>query len=66
MRELDLLLTDYLDHSFPRAEETQKRAFRELLALPDPELISYLLGGQTPQNSELAAIVRYIRDHPHA
>lgn len=66
MRELDILLADYLDREYPLAGEQQKQAFRELLSLSDPELIAYLLGGETPQDAALASIVRTIRDHPHA
>ncbi len=66
MRELDLLLTDYLENDYPRASEEQKQAFRELLAVPDPDLISYLLGGQTPADATIAIIVSQIRDRPHA
>jgi antitoxin CptB len=65
MRELDLLLTNYLDHDYGQANEQQKQAFRELLALPDPDLIDYLLGGQHPADAALAKIVSQIRDHPH-
>jgi antitoxin CptB len=66
MRELDLLLTDYLENGCPQTSEGQKQAFRELLALPDPDLIGYLLGGQTPADSALANVVSQIRDRPHA
>lgn len=66
MRELDILLTDYLDREYAEAGERQKRAFRELLSLPDPDLIAYLLGGETPEDRALASIVRTIRDRPHA
>jgi succinate dehydrogenase flavin-adding protein (antitoxin of CptAB toxin-antitoxin module) len=66
MRELDILLADYLDREYPHADEQQKQAFRELLSLSDPELIAYLLGGETPQDSTLVTIVRTIRDRPHA
>ena len=65
MRELDLLLTSYLDADYPHAIEQQKQAFRELLALPDPEVIAYLLGGQTPADAALANVVSQIRDRPH-
>ena len=64
MRELDILLTNYLDQLFAAAAEEQKQAFRELLALPDPELIDYLLGGHTPQDQLLANVVSQIRDRP--
>jgi succinate dehydrogenase flavin-adding protein (antitoxin of CptAB toxin-antitoxin module) len=66
MRELDILLTNYLDNDFAQATEEQKQAFRELLALPDPELIDYLLGGQSPQDRALANVVSQIRGRPHA
>ncbi len=66
MRELDLLLTDYLENDFPQSGEDQKQAFCELLALPDPDLIAYLLGGQTPTDTVLADVVSQIRDRPHA
>jgi antitoxin CptB len=66
MRELDILLTNYLDHAYGQARERQKQAFRELLALPDPELIDYLLGGQLPADAALADVVSQIRDRPHA
>ena len=66
MRELDILLTNYLDDDYGQASEQQKDAFRKLLALPDPQLIGYLLGGQTPPDAALANVVSQIRDHPHA
>ncbi len=66
MRELDILLADYLDRDYPQADAQQKQAFRELLSLSDPELIAYLLAGETPQDAALASIVRTIRDRPHA
>ncbi len=65
MRELDILLGDYLEAEYPRAEKSQKQAFRALLALPDPQLIAYFLGGELPEDDSLAAIVRRIRDGPH-
>ena len=66
MRELDILLTNYLDNDFGQADEQQKQAFRELLALPDPELIDYLLGGQSPADAAIANVVSQIRDRPNA
>ena len=66
MRELDILLTDYLENDYSQSSEAQKQAFRELLGLPDPDLIGYLLGGQTPRDIALANVVSQIRDCPHA
>ena len=66
MAELDVLLTCFFENDYPQASEATKQAFRELLALPDPDLIGYLLGGQSPPEAALADVVKQIRDRPHA
>ena len=38
MRELDVLLVDYLERRYEQSPESEKAAFRRLLELPDPEL----------------------------
>jgi antitoxin CptB len=48
MRELDRLLVGYLDDRYADASDADKQAFQALLALPDPELVGYLLNNQTP------------------
>ena len=62
MRELDQLLLRFLENEYPRSSEALKSAFRELLALPDPELISYLLGGQIPLDAKIAHVVSRIQN----
>jgi len=66
MRELDYLLLGWLENAYPTATQAQKAAFEELLALPDPKLIGYLLGGHLPRNAELADVVSHIRDRAAA
>ncbi len=61
MRELDELLARYLESGYEKATEPEKAAFRGLLALPDPELIGYLLGGKVHENAEIADVVETIR-----
>lgn len=61
MRELDELLGDYLSSRYESASERDKSVFRELLALPDPELTGYLLGGQEPADRGFAHVVDQIR-----
>ena len=62
MRELDQLLLRFLENEYPVCGEVQKSAFRELLALPDPELIGYLLGGQIPVDTNIANVVSSIQN----
>ena len=60
MKELDLLLVGWLDAQFDRASEAQRGQFEALLELPDPQLARYLLGGERPENADLAAVVESI------
>ena len=57
MRELDVLLSGFLDAHYESASEADKAAFRALLGLSDPELVSYLLSGEPPDDPRLRAIV---------
>jgi len=61
MRELDVLLTTYLEKQYPKLDESGKEAFRRVLALSDPDLMNYLLGGETPADQEIACVVTQIR-----
>ncbi len=61
MRELDELLAAYLDTCYDDAADEQKSAFRQLLELPNPELIGYLLGSQSHSEPEIADVIETIR-----
>ena len=50
MKELDALLTAYLDLHYPQTDDAEKAAFRALLELPDPVLVGYLLQGNRPES----------------
>ena len=54
MKELDQLLTAYLDDGYEAAPDADKMAFRALLELSDPELVGYLLQRREP-GSEIIA-----------
>jgi antitoxin CptB len=61
MRELDVLLSNYLERQYPGSDESHKTAFCHLLELPDPELMGYLLSGENPAEPDLAHVVDCIR-----
>ena len=60
MRELDELLLRYLNTRYPTADESDKAAFRDVLALQDPELNAYLLQRQQPASKSIARVVNHI------
>jgi antitoxin CptB len=61
LKELDILLTRWLRREFPGAGTDERAAFAALLELPDPELMRYLLAGESPADPRLCAIAEAIR-----
>jgi antitoxin CptB len=63
MKELDVLLTRYLEQCFDSAPEPERRAFEALLEVQDPVLYAYCLG-QAPVPGHLAALIERITTRP--
>ncbi len=61
MRELDELLLQYLENDYRQSSDEKKEAFRQLLALSDPELKAYLLGGEQTGQPAVDDILRQMR-----
>lgn len=61
MRELDVVLTRYLDTRYAQADVAEKQAFVTLLALSDPELVRYLLHGESSGQADLDALFSFLR-----
>jgi succinate dehydrogenase flavin-adding protein (antitoxin of CptAB toxin-antitoxin module) len=61
MRELDELLLGYFEHTYGGSSEAEKAAFRELLALPDPDLAGILLGLDAIPRGVSAVVIERIR-----
>jgi antitoxin CptB len=59
MKELDVLLTRYVDQRFRIAPQPEQEAFRQLLETQDPVLYAYCLGAQTPP-AQFAALIQRI------
>ena len=60
MRELDVLLTRYVDEEYRTAAPEQQEAFRRLLDIQDPVLHAYFLGRLTPPDPVLATLIERI------
>jgi antitoxin CptB len=61
MKELDLLLREYLDQHWLSATSSDRDAFARLLELPDPELASYLLGHAVATDITLEPVLAVLR-----
>lgn len=72
MKELDVLLTRYLDARWPEAGERERAAFAQLLELQDPELWALLTESdrgareRAPLQRDLEDVVERIRNLPGA
>jgi antitoxin CptB len=64
MRELDQLLTRYLDQKYDSASAPERDAFARLLDLPDPDLFGYLVGRVVPDEELVRNVVARIRCDP--
>jgi len=60
-KELDLLLTRFLDQAWDEATPATRAAFARLLELQDPDLYALLTGRSAAPDPELADVVERIR-----
>jgi antitoxin CptB len=61
LRELDLLLSAFLEVGFADLDGPDQERFIQLLALPDQELIEWLLGQAIPVDRDIARVVESVR-----
>jgi antitoxin CptB len=61
MRELDVMLTRYLDRVWPTASRAERAAFEQLIEMQDPELFGYLVGRTAPIEESQLAVINCIR-----
>lgn len=64
MRELDLLLTRYLEREWAQASEAERGVFLQLLDSEDDRLWRWFLGNETAPDAALVALVQHIRTLP--
>lgn len=57
MKELDLLLSDWLERRWPLADAARQRSFQWLVDQPDPEIADWLFGGLRPPDAGHAALI---------
>lgn len=64
MRELDQLLTRWLEREWRGSPAAQREVFLRLLETEDDKLWLWLMGRDTPDDAELADLVHHIRQLP--
>jgi antitoxin CptB len=64
MKELDILLTRYLDECYGTASTDEQRAFQHLLETQDPVIYAYCLGQERPPEHLAVLIERITANRP--
>jgi antitoxin CptB len=60
MKELDLVLTRYLQGRWQQADARERALFEQILDLPDPLLAAYLMGRETAPDPDLQHLVEQL------
>ncbi len=61
MKELDVLMTRYLEEQYEQASAQDQQFFVELLDWQDPELFSVMVGRTTADDDGLQAFIDQLR-----
>jgi len=65
MKELDVLLSRWLEQRWTAADASRRRDFEWLLEQPDPDLVDWLIGGARPAGDGPARLVDDIVRGPY-
>jgi antitoxin CptB len=58
MKELDMLLLSYVDNHYSEVGAIGQKAFRQLLSMPDPDILALLTGRATTDDEHLADVIK--------
>ena len=61
MKELDVVMTLYLETQYSAASQLQKDSFKSLLDMQDPDLYALLLGQTTCPDNNIQSLINAIR-----
>lgn len=64
MRELDQLLTRYLDRDWRQSSDEQRGVFLQLLETEDDKLWHWVMGHESPTDAALDTLVQHLRTLP--
>jgi len=62
MKELDIVMSRFLEQHYASASSAEQDRFKALLELPDPELYDLLLGRSVTSDAEMARFIQLLRN----
>lgn len=60
MKELDELLSRYLDEHYSEASREEQALFERLLEMQDPDIYAYLIGREAPGDQAMDRLIQRI------
>lgn len=63
MLELDVLLVPFAEEAFTGLSTDDQARYRQLLECEDPDLFTWFMEHQVPDNADLARIIELVREH---
>jgi len=64
MRELDMLLLNYVESHYPAAPAAEQTAFCQLLTMPDPDILALLTGRMLADDEHLQHVIERLLERP--
>ena len=61
MREMDILMTRFLDRGYAQLDDAGQKAFERLLDIPDQDILQWLWSDSLPDDAELAKLIVHMR-----
>ncbi|MFT5550457.1 MAG: antitoxin CptB [Candidatus Azotimanducaceae bacterium] len=61
MKELDVVMTQYLEVRYEGASEVEKKSFKHLLDMQDPDLYALLLGQNVCPDNDIQNLIVALR-----
>lgn len=65
IREMDIVLTEFLEQSYDTLPDDGKKAFIQLLDEPDLDILNWIMGKGEPENTALKNIITLIKQSRH-
>ena len=63
IKEMDLLLENFLHQQYPALSDADKQTFETLLDESDPDLLNWLMGRSEPDNTAYLPLLARIKSH---
>ena len=61
MKELDVVMTGYLENYYLEANESDQQSFKTLLEMQDPDLFALLVGRTESTDQKISEMLRFLK-----